>query len=78
MNLIEPPELNSQGENRLSYPIEVPPGRSGLHPQLGVSYNSAGGDGWLGLGRDLPVPAVAGPPAPRPGGFPDAASWRPS
>ena len=30
VNLIEAPRANKQGDARLSYPIEVPPGRQGL------------------------------------------------
>jgi len=43
------------GAAHLSYPIVVPPGRSGLSPQLSISYSSTGGNGWLGVGWDLPV-----------------------
>src|SRR5262249_44254573 len=41
------------------YPIEVPPGRDGIQPRLAVTYSSSGGNGWLGLGWDLPAPSVA-------------------
>ncbi|MEN3304441.1 MAG: hypothetical protein V7603_643 [Micromonosporaceae bacterium] len=58
VNLMAPPVASGTGEARLSYPIEVPPGRAGLQPQLSVAYNSAGGDGWLGLGWDLALPAI--------------------
>jgi len=58
VNLIEPPKANNQGDARLSYPIEVPPGRLGLQPQLAVSYSSSGGNGWMGIGWDMPMQAV--------------------
>ncbi len=58
IGLIAPPEADNQGENRLSYPIEVPPGRQGLQPALSVGYNSGGGDGWMGVGWDLAAPAI--------------------
>jgi RHS repeat-associated protein len=58
INLLAPPEPNNLGDNRLGYPIELPPGRQGLTPQLGVSYSSSSGNGWLGVGWDLAVPAV--------------------
>ena len=59
VNLIEPPKVNNMGDARLSYPIEVPPGRQGQQPQLSISYNSSGGNGWLGVGWDLSVPSIS-------------------
>ncbi len=58
VNLITAPEANSDGDNRLAYPIEVPIGRQAVTPKLGLSYNSAGGNGWMGVGWDLGFPAV--------------------
>ncbi|OQW91171.1 MAG: hypothetical protein BWK78_05340, partial [Thiotrichaceae bacterium IS1] len=58
INLIEPPQANNMGTVNLSYPIEVPPGRGGMQPQVALSYNSGGGNGWVGIGWDLPLPAI--------------------
>jgi hypothetical protein len=58
INLIDAPQPNNMGDARLSYPIEVPPGRQGLQPQLAVSYNSSGGNGWMGMGWDIPMQAI--------------------
>lgn len=58
VNLIEPPQANNMGDARLSYPIEVPPGRRGMQPQLAVQYSSGGGNGWMGQGWDLSVPSI--------------------
>ncbi|MDT3706352.1 MAG: SpvB/TcaC N-terminal domain-containing protein, partial [Thiobacillus sp.] len=58
INLIEPPQANNMGDARLSYPIEIPPGRLGMQPQLAVQYNSAGGNGWMGMGWDLSTPSI--------------------
>jgi len=57
--LIEPPQANNMGSASLSYPLEVPPGRVGMQPQLAVQYNSAGGNGWMGLGWDVAMLDVA-------------------
>lgn len=58
VNLIEPPRANSMGDARLSYQIEVPPGRQGIQAQLAVQYSSSGANGWMGMGWDLPMQAV--------------------
>jgi len=59
VTLIEPPQANNMGSAGLSYPLEVPPGRVGMQPQLAVQYNSAGGNGWMGLGWDVGMLDVA-------------------
>ncbi|WMX44034.1 SpvB/TcaC N-terminal domain-containing protein [Streptomyces roseicoloratus] len=58
VNLIEPPTADSTGDARLSYPLEVPKGRGGVQPELAVAYNSAGGNGWTGLGWDVSTPSI--------------------
>src|SRR2546423_12075429 len=58
INVITPPGATSTGDATLSYPMEVPPGRAGMQPQLAVTYNSAAGDGWAGVGWDLPTQAI--------------------
>ena len=56
--LLTPPEANNEGSANLSYPIQIPSGRAGMQPNLSVNYNSGGGNGWLGVGWDLSVPAI--------------------
>ncbi len=43
------------GAATLSIPIEVPPGRNGIEPNLSLTYNSYQGNGWVGVGWDLDV-----------------------
>lgn len=45
----------NSGAFSYSIPLEVPPGRHGLTPQLSLVYNSSGGNGFLGVGWDLPI-----------------------
>ena len=59
INLIEPPQANNQGTANLSYPIEIPPGRNGMQPQIAVQYNSGGGNGWMGVGWDIPMQSIS-------------------
>ena len=58
LNLISPPGANNMGTANLSYPIEIPAGRQGMQPNLAVQYNSGGGNGWMGMGWDLSIPAI--------------------
>lgn len=59
VDLIDPPQGNSQGDAKLSYPIDLPKGRQDMAPSLQLSYSSGAGDGWLGMGWDLSVPSVS-------------------
>jgi len=76
LDLIAPPEANSLGEVRLSYPIELPPGRQGMQPMLALQYLSQGGNDWLGVGWTMQLPQVEVEVrwgVPRYGVMPDAA-----
>jgi RHS repeat-associated protein len=55
--LISPPVASNSGDAQISYPLILPPGR-GLTPELALSYNSGGGNGWLGLSWDLGVNSI--------------------
>jgi YD repeat-containing protein len=39
-------------------PILVPPGRSGIQPNLNLTYNSYQGNGWIGVGWNLDVGSI--------------------
>ena len=39
-------------------PIDVPPGRQGVQPNLQLAYESAGGNGWAGMGWKLDLGAI--------------------
>jgi len=60
ITLIEPPQPDSTGSARLRYPIETPPGRNGIQPDLGLGYDSerVNVSGWLGVGWDLGMSSI--------------------
>ncbi len=41
-----------------SIPIEVPPGRNGMQPDLKLTYRSSNGYGWVGYGWELEVGSI--------------------
>jgi hypothetical protein len=58
INIIQPPVANNSGTANLAYPIEVPAGRQGMQPNLSLTYSSGGGNGWMGIGWDISIPAI--------------------
>lgn len=58
MTIISPPEVSQKGDANISYPIKIPAGRKGMQPQLAVQYSNEGGNGWLGQGWNLTIPAI--------------------
>ncbi len=55
---IAPPSANNTGTVSTGFPIKLPTGRNGMQPNLNVTYNSEGGNGWMGLGWNLQLPAI--------------------
>lgn len=54
--LAQAPEANLfTGSLSTAIALEVPPGRGGMTPQLGLQYSSGGGPGPFGHGWDLPL-----------------------
>lgn len=47
------------GTGNFSIPIEVPPGRNGLQPQLTMTYSTGSGNGPFGLGWNLNLPSIS-------------------
>lgn len=52
------PQANNRGTAELTYPIELPAGRNGLQPNVNLHYSSARGNGVLGVGWSLSMPAI--------------------
>ena len=52
------PTGDNSGNASLTYPIVIPAGRHGLQPDVNLYYNSANGNGPLGVGWSIPMPAV--------------------
>ena len=59
ITLITPPQVSQKGDATISYPIKIPAGRKGMQPQLALQYSNEGGNGWVGLGWNLALPALS-------------------
>jgi RHS repeat-associated protein len=52
-------DVNPDGSFSYSIPIELPAGRNGIQPQLALVYNSNAGNGIVGVGWSIAIPAVS-------------------
>jgi RHS repeat-associated protein len=59
ITLLNAPQADNTGNASLNYPLNIPAGRNGMEPQLALTYNSGGGNGWLGMGWNLSVPMIS-------------------
>ena len=59
IDIIAPPTANQRGTASLQYPLQMPPARNGMQPQITITYNSDGGSGWLGEGWDISIPVIS-------------------
>ena len=53
-----PGTMLSTGAATYSIPIEVPPGRGNIAPNLSLTYNSYSGNSWVGVGWNLDMGAI--------------------
>ncbi len=52
--------ISDSGQAQYTVPLVLPPGRAGMSPFLSLAYNSAGGNGDVGLGWSLTgLPKIA-------------------
>lgn len=58
LSFILPPSAAQNGLASLQYPLQMPPARNGMQPQLAVVYNSDMGSGILGKGWDVPTSSI--------------------
>jgi RHS repeat-associated protein len=59
------PDLQT-GTGNLTIPLELPPGRAGMHPRLDLAYSTGLGNGPVGLGWHIKTPGVARKTSPVP------------
>ncbi|MFF0264376.1 SpvB/TcaC N-terminal domain-containing protein [Kribbella sp. NPDC004536] len=50
---------SSSGDANVSFSVDVPSGRAGMQPSVGVGYSSSGGDSWTGMGWSVASPMIS-------------------
>ena len=55
---VSAPTANQSGTAALSYPFELPKGRAGMQPSVGLQYSSDGSSSYVGYGWSLPLQSV--------------------
>ena len=55
---VSAPTANQNGTAALSYPFELPKGRAGMQPSVGLQYSSDGSSSYVGYGWSLPLQSI--------------------
>ena len=55
---VSAPTANQSGTAALSYPFELPKGRVGMQPSVGLQYSSDGSSSYVGYGWSLPLQSI--------------------
>ena len=55
---VSAPTANQSGTASLSYPFELPKGRAGMQPSVGLQYSSDGSSSYVGYGWSLPLQSI--------------------
>ena len=55
---VSAPTANQSGTAALSYPFELPKGRAGMQPSVGLQYSSDGSSSYVGYGWSLPLQSI--------------------
>lgn len=58
ITLIDAPVPNASGNAVFQFNMKLPEGRADMQPDLGISYNNESGNGWMGYGWSMNMPAV--------------------
>ena len=58
VRIMAPPTPGPDGSARMTFPIDVPPGRNGMQPNVDLHYDSNGPDGLMGVGWSFPMPNI--------------------
>jgi Salmonella virulence plasmid 65kDa B protein len=57
--IIRPPQANTSGDLRLSYPLDLPGVRDNFKPQISIGYSAQSSGGNIAVGWNLHVPTIS-------------------
>jgi hypothetical protein len=59
VSMASAPQINQQGDAATSIPLNIPPGRNGMQPNISIGYNSSNPGGYMGVGWCIPISTIS-------------------
>ena len=59
VSMASAPQINQQGDASTSIPLNIPPGRNGMQPNISLGYNSSNPGGYVGVGWSIPISTIS-------------------